>query len=321
MAKDPATTPPTTLNIGIALGAVAVYLATLWGASHLESWLLRAACIGSFMLVGNTLFCLLHEAVHGIFSHNRAINEVFGQLVAMCFPTGLRFQRTCHFGHHLNNRTDHEIFDMYYPSDNRFIKNFQFYCILTGPYWLSVSMGWLLYLFAPWTFRLFTMPLFKKEQSTDAAMFIPFLNHPAKHRIRLELLLTILFQVALWNVLGLHFWPTLACFWAFGVMWGSLQYADHAWTPRDIQKGAWNLKVSTPIQWIFLNYHSHQVHHIHPQLPWIYLPGKIPQDPPNPPLWKFIRKCGRGPSPSTVPHLRPWQRLSGHSWPNFDLLS
>src|SRR4051812_14111572 len=123
MAKEAA--PPTGLNIAITFTALAIYSMSLWGASHLSAWPLKAACVGAFMLVGNTLFCLLHEAVHGIFSRNRAINEVFGQLVAMTFPTGLRFQRTCHFGHHLNNRTDHEIFDMYYPTDNRFIKNFQ----------------------------------------------------------------------------------------------------------------------------------------------------------------------------------------------------
>ena len=288
--------PPTSLNIAITLGAVALYCGSLWAASHVDSLAGKIIAVIVFANVGNTLFALLHESVHGVFSRNYWVNEVFGQLAAMCFPTGLRFQRTCHFGHHLRNRTDNEIFDMYYPTDNKFMKYVQFYCILTGIYWLSVPFGCLVYLFMPWAYRIFETPLLSKTQ-TDSAMLLPFLDHPAKHRIRLELLLTLGFQVMLFLVLDLSFWPTFACFWIFGMYWGSLQYADHAWSPRDIRAGAWDLKVNPVTRLIFLNYHYHLAHHMQPRLPWLYLPQHVDHSKPRPSFFKIYLEMWKGPKP------------------------
>ena len=55
--------------------------------------------------------------------------------------------------------------------------------------------------------------------------------------------------------------------------WGGLQYADHAWSERDIKNGAWNLAVPKWMQAVFLNYHYHKVHHQHPRTPWVNLPS------------------------------------------------
>ena len=201
--------PPTALNIAITLLSITIYCIALWAASHSSSLLGTIIAIVVFAHVGNTLFAMLHESVHGTLSRNYWVNEVFGQLSAMCFPTGLRFQRTCHLGHHLRNRTDHEIFDMYYPTDNKILKFVQFYCILTGIYWLSVPFGCLMFLVFPWAYSIFKIPLLARAQ-TDSAMLLPFLDHPAKHRIRFELLLTFGFQIALFVLLDLSFWPTFA---------------------------------------------------------------------------------------------------------------
>lgn len=285
---------PTAINIVITFAAFSVYLIALWVASHGETFLMKALAVLAFALCSNTLFSLLHEAVHGNFSGSRVTNEIFGQVVAMTFPTGLRFQRTCHFGHHLNNRTDHEIFEMYYPNDNLFLKNIQLYSILTGPYWLSVSLGWLLYLFFPWFYRLADTKFAKQSKFTDAAMFKPFIKHPARHRIRFELILTIAFQVFIYHWLKLSFWPTFACFWTFGLIWGSLQYADHAYTKRDIRNGAWNLKVNPVVRMIFLNYHHHQVHHLNPQIPWLHLGKHIDESAEQPSFLKIYFRMWRG---------------------------
>ena len=189
---------------------------------------------------------------------------------------------------------------MYYPTDNKFLKFVQFYCILTGIYWLSVPFGCLVYLFFPWAYKVFQTPLLSKTQ-TDSAMLLPFLDHPAKHRIRLELLLTLGFQIMLYRVLDLSFWPTFACFWAFGMYWGSLQYADHAWSPRDIREGAWNLKVNPITRFIFLNYHYHLAHHTHPRLPWLYLPQHVDPSKPRPGFLKIYLEMWKGPKPIDAP--------------------
>src|SRR5262245_53872909 len=145
---------PGVLNISLSLITGASALALLWIASHTNSWVVRLVSAFVFSYVNNTLFSLLHEAVHGVFHSNRAINNAYGRVLAAFFPTGFRFQQLCHLGHHRRNRTEPELFDYYRPGDNMFMKYFQWYGILTGLYWTLSPLGCLVYLFCPWIMRI-----------------------------------------------------------------------------------------------------------------------------------------------------------------------
>jgi fatty acid desaturase len=196
------------------------------------------------------------------------------------------------------------MFDMYYPDDNLFLKRAQFYSILTGIYWLTIPVGWLVYLLCPWSYHLL-----KTENTaikrTGAIMLHPLIDHPKKWRIRFELLFVIAFQIFLFKALDLKFWPTFATYWIFGMLWGSLQYADHAWSPRDVLEGAWNLKVNPITRLFFLNYHYHQVHHMNPKLPWNHLPRHVDPTKPMPSFWKIYFEMWKGPRPASAPAPAP----------------
>ena len=71
-AKDPI---PGTVNIVLAVTAMAVALSLLWLASHTTSWTWRIVAAVAFSYVNNTIFSLLHEAVHGVFHTRRGVNE------------------------------------------------------------------------------------------------------------------------------------------------------------------------------------------------------------------------------------------------------
>lgn len=187
---------PTTLNVFIMLVASVISLFVLWYASHTESHLLAIVCATVFSFSNNTVFSLLHEAVHGLFAQKKRLNDLMGNIAAAFFPTGFTFQKTCHLGHHLRNRTDHEIFDLYYPNDNRVLKFVQFYCILLGPYWLSNPLGALIYLVYPRSFRIFRW-IDGQSKGTDAAMLLPFIDNPRQGRIRAEILFSLVFQVCI----------------------------------------------------------------------------------------------------------------------------
>ncbi len=79
----------------------------------------------------------------------------------------------------------------------------------------------------------------------------------------------------MWRLLDLDLVGWLACYWAFALNWSSLQYTDHAWSPRDVHEGAWNLRFRPITQAIFLNYNLHLVHHRDPTIPWIDLPRHV----------------------------------------------
>jgi len=299
------TAPPSEgLNIFINLTAFALLGGSLYVASHTDSWAIALMAAVLFSYVANTVFAFLHEAVHRVYSLRPWLNESMGILNGALFPTGLTFQRVCHLGHHLRNRTDHEMFDMYYPGDNLFMKRAQFYSILTGIYWITIPFGWMVYLIFPWSYRLLKTEN-KAIKNTGAIMLHPFIDHPKKWRIRLELAFVITFQVMMFYALDLKFWPTLGCYWLFGMVWGSLQYADHAWSPREVLKGAWNLKVNPITRFFFLNYHYHQVHHVNPKLPWNHLPRHVDPHAPQPSFWKVYFEMWKGPRPADAPSPAP----------------
>ncbi|MBY0517834.1 MAG: fatty acid desaturase [Bacteriovoracaceae bacterium] len=290
-------TIPGTLNIFIALSAYSLAILCLYFAATsntLWTYLISTLC---FSYIGNTLFSLLHESVHRVFHPNKTLNDLFGVFSAAFFPTGFTLQRAFHLGHHRRNRTDVEMFDMYYPSDSKLLKRLQMYTILLGFYWTSAPIAGLAYLFAPW---LLNIPLLRspdpriQRMSADAMLSGIEKVNPLKARA--ELLFTLLFHLALGYFMGLSFWKWLGCYWAFAINWGSLQYADHAWTKRDIRHGAWNLKVNPIVHWIFLHYHHHKSHHENPQVPWIHLHKFVDFKEERPTHFSIWLKMWKGPT-------------------------
>ena len=66
---------PARLNLAIAAAAIGASMGCLWAAAHAASWWLTAAAAFAFSFTGNTVFALLHEAVHGAFHPRRRVNE------------------------------------------------------------------------------------------------------------------------------------------------------------------------------------------------------------------------------------------------------
>jgi fatty acid desaturase len=290
---------PGGLNIAIAIGAIAVACIALWTASHSGKWavVLLAAIVFSF--VNNTIFSLLHEAVHDLFHVGREVNEFFGTVCAAFFPTSLSFQRVCHLGHHRRNRSDAELFDYYYPNDNKFLKFVQWYGILTGIYWLMPPLGCLLYLVFPWALKssLLRSETSKLAQQTGVDAMLSGFNDVSGVRIRLEIVVSIAVQLLLFWTLDLNLWGWLICYAAFGLNWSALQYADHAWTVRDVRDGAWNLRVNRIVQYLFLNYHHHKAHHQNTNVPWIHLAKYVDFSELRPSFLTVYRNMWLGPRP------------------------
>jgi hypothetical protein len=94
----------------------------LWAASRAsEPWLIAVLAV-SFSYVTLTDYALLHEATHDNLHPDPRWNRILGRVVGALFPAPFTMVRTTHRGHHLRNRTDAEMFDLYYEHDNRFLK-------------------------------------------------------------------------------------------------------------------------------------------------------------------------------------------------------
>ena len=299
---------PATFNVAIGMVSGALAIACLWLASHAPHWSLLFGAAFVFSFANNTIFSLLHECVHGSFHSNRRVNEAAGVVLAAFFPTAFTIQRVSHFGHHRRNRTERELYDYYLPHQSRWLKTYWIYCLLTGFYWAIIPVAGLVYLLCPFAFRA-------RAFANGPAKWWGFQDYVSDiaaepiARVWAEALFTLFFQVFLWGVLGLDWIGWLACYWAFGLNWSSLQYTDHAWSARDVHEGAWNLRFWGITQAIFLNYNLHLAHHREPAIPWIHLPRYVRAGDPNPSFWPIYLSLWGGARAAPQQHDAPPQSV------------
>ncbi|MFY0564596.1 fatty acid desaturase [Archangium lansingense] len=288
---------PATLNAMLLAAALAACAGCLWLASHAEWLATRLLAAGAFSYVNNTAFSLLHEATHGVLHPSRSTNDWLGRLAAAFFPTSYTLQRTFHLTHHRHNRTELEQFDYLRPGDNRFLKHAQWYSILTGLYWAFVPVGCFAFALFPSLLQRLRGTGTRYGEQTGAEAYLGRLEDAPGATIRLELLFTMAVQAGLVLALDLSASGWALCYAAFAVNWSSLQYADHAWSPLHVRDGAWDLRVATPVRWLFLNYHYHRAHHRHPRVPWLYLGRYVDEDVPRPSFLRIWLSMWRGPRP------------------------
>ena len=303
---------PVRANLAIAIAALAANIALLWAASHAGTWWGVALAAFGFSFTNNTVFSLQHEAVHGHFHPNRRVNDDAGVLFAAFFPTIFAVQRISHLGHHRRNRTDAELYDYVLPGQSWWLKTYWIYCLLFGFYWAIIPVAMLVYVVAP---RAFRSTAFRHGPARWWG-FEPFVEDIARAPVREvwpQGLVTLGVQVALFIVLDLSVWGWLAAYWAFGINWSSVQYTDHAGSPRDVIEGAWNLRFWPVTQALFLNYNLHLVHHRDPSLPWTALPARVRTEDPRPGFWPIYLRLFLGARPAPAgPGPQP---LTQAQWP------
>ena len=150
------------------------------------------------------------------------------------------------------------MFDYYYPEDNLLIKYAQWYSILIGIYPPIIPMGSLILAVLP---SFFSLSPWKKAKSSaiifDQNLFTPTIIN----KIRLEVFTSIIFWLVVFIFLNLGLVSLAIMYMCFWINWSTRQYVTHPFSPRDVINGAWNLKVSPLMGWMFLNGQWDKVHH------------------------------------------------------------
>jgi fatty acid desaturase len=257
----------------------------LWMASHAPWWAAFAAAV-AFAFLNNTAFSLMHEAVHGIGAATPRRNYLLGVMAGWMFPTSFSLQKAAHLGHHARNRTDRDLYDYYLPHESRWLRNLWLYGgNLLGLYWFCIPLSNMLYLVATpfYRSRLFVQRI---APAMGFSQYVRDLAALPPRRVQLEIALAFAYQAAMWWSLDLNWRGWLLAHWLFALHWSSLQYVDHAWSPRDVSSGAWDLRVSAPGRWLALNYHYHLAHHRQPSVPWTRLP-ELKSDELQPTFWQI----------------------------------
>jgi fatty acid desaturase len=295
---------PNRLNLFLVGLVVSGALGLLWLASHVGSWwaVLAVGVAFSYLLLTN--YALLHEATHDNLNSDPRLNYWLGVMTGLLFPVPFSMIWTTHQGHHLRNRTDFEMFDLYYASDNKLLKYGQWYSILLGLFWPIVPLGGLLAAFFP---KLLTLrPLRKARSST---YLVGDIGDIPVWAVRFEMLLIIAFFAGLFWVFDLRWQNTLVLYGCFALNWSTRQYVGHAFTKRDVIEGAWNLRHSWPMTWILLHGEWDLNHHRRPDVSWYYLPRLSAANEPRLGYVRQYWRLWRGPRPNREPAPETLQEI------------
>lgn len=257
---------PSTLNIVLTLLVFICGVALLAIASHVQ-WPAQIAIGIVFSYLMLTNYALLHEATHDNIHPNRQINDMLGILSGLLFPIPFSMIRTTHQNHHVRNRTDSEMFDLYYASDNRLRKCVQWYGILLGFFWPLIPIGGVLLAFGPRWMRQWVI----RGSRATGGYLMSEVDHSVG-RIRLQMLTIIVFFAAIFWAFSLSWQAVLILYACFSFNWSTRQYIAHAYSPRSVVDGAWNLKHNWLMSRLLLFSDFDLNHHRRPDVPWLYLP-------------------------------------------------
>ena len=224
-----------------------------------------------FAVVMVPVYSLIHEAEHGIINSNEAVNDFMGRWLSTLFIAPYTFFKHCHLKHHKKNRTDEEMWDLYYEHQDKLKRYGTLYGMMIGIGYFSMWLAVLLYAIAPGL--IYTRFFYSHK---EVGGFLKGSDRKDKvTKSRWESIVVIIFQVTIFFILDLRFTSWLTLFAMHGFLWSSQNYVNHAFSPRDIINGAHNLKIPVWLKLIYLNFNLHLAHHQNPKIPWLHLPKFI----------------------------------------------
>lgn len=221
----------------------------------------------AFAVVMNSVYSIIHEAHHAVLFRNRQLNDCAGAFMSLFFPAAFHLLRQGHLGHHVRNRSDDEVFDLYFDKRDRVWKTIVWYGILTGAYWMLVVASNIALLFLP---GLLSAKKYSWHRTFEA--FLESFNPAYMRLMRIEALGALTVHALIVISLSIPLWKYFVMYYAFGLSWSSMQYVHHYAAERDVLKGARNLYLWGLLDKIWLYHNWHRTHHSNPRVPWCYLP-------------------------------------------------
>jgi fatty acid desaturase len=293
------------LNLLLIAAVYAAALFLLWLGSRVPLWWsLPVGVVFSFVLLTN--YALIHEGTHDNLHADPKWNRWMGVAAGFLFPVPFSMIRVTHTVHHCCNRTDHEMFDLYYPGDNMFLKRGQWYGLLCGFFWPWIPIGMVILATFPSILR--TKPF--RRARTTGVLFDDF-ERNGVNRIRIELVLMIAFWATAVVLLDLQWQNLLLMYACFAFNWSTRQYVTHAFTPRDVVNGALNLKAGPLMSRLLLHTNWDLVHHQQPWLPWTALKEQGLKSTPPVSFWSQYWRMWGGPEPAREPSPQRLQATPG----------
>lgn len=268
--------PAAALNALLTAGFLFTGVWSLWllPAFVLPRWPLAAWSLLPVVLLTTTWWSVIHEAIHGLLFHRRALNNVAGRLLSALF--GLPFQPVAfgHLFHHRCNRSELDRAEVYPRDASKLRAALGYYArLMSGLFFAELSLCFLVWLPRHRLMRLVAQRFKQAGLEMEGRLLRSTLLDPrALRSIRCDASCILLaLGSSLW-LYGAHCWLLLLVLAGRGLLVSLLDNAYHYGTPLDAPRYALNLHLPVWVSAAILHFNLHRVHHLHPAAPWWKLP-------------------------------------------------
>lgn len=227
-------------------------------------------------------WALIHDAGHLALFKNRRLNNLFGRMMSILFGSNFKLLQFGHNLHHTFNRTEIDRTDLFEKgSISPLWAHIVYYAKIFFGLYLGEVLLPFLFLLPRRLIQMIAATLFERRSPRYNRVYLrirqSLLTPDALRTIRIDtLLLTLHFGTLLFLYHdALYLLGGFFLLRAFMVSFFDNIY--HYATPKE-SDDSYNLFLPALFSRLLLNFNYHQVHHAHPSVPWIHLPGLFRQE-------------------------------------------
>jgi fatty acid desaturase len=232
-----------------------------------------------FAGLNNSFWALIHESIHDLFNPSRRINAAIGRLLSILFGSPFRLLRLTHLSHHKFNRSLLERgTEIYNPQEtSKLAAGLGHFFQIFGGLYLSEALTPLLFFLPGDLFHKLGKRILNPDSRHEQWLARNFMKDKWIREIRMDgIAVIVFFGLSAFCYRG-H-WQLLAgVLIARAFFISFLDNVYHYGTPLNDRNSGYNLWLPRILSKLQLNFNLHGVHHKHPDLPWIRLPGVLAQ--------------------------------------------
>lgn len=260
----------TLLNLGLAGGLLGLQALQL---HVLPVWLLPLDTAWGWLLLlpvllTNTWWSLIHDAIHGSLLPDSGRNRRLGRLHGVLFGAAFDLLRWGHLLHHGLSRTPRERAEVYEPGrDNRLAFSLDYHFRLLGGLYLFEVLGSLLFLLPRRLIRRLGGWL-GTDRNPVGALVDRMLVPATLRAARLDAVLLLGVYGLAFASYGQHAWMLVLALLGRGLLISVMDNVWHYGTPLNDPRFARNLRLPAWMGAMLLDFNLHGAHHLRPALPW-----------------------------------------------------
>ncbi len=274
--NDPAAKTGNTCRANQAL-AVLFLAVQLFQLVLLPVWLLPSGPAWGWLLLlpvllSNSWWAFIHEAVHGVLFPNKQANRLAGRVNAVLFGAPFDLLRRGHLLHHAASRTKRERSEVYVPErDNRLLFATGYYLRLFGGLYCLEVIGGLALLLPRRALRAFVRRA-GGEHNVLEDLAKRILEPATLRAVRIDATLVLGVYALAFALYGEHAWMLALAVAGRGLLISLVDNVFHYGTPLDQTRYARNLALPDWASRLILHFNLHGAHHQRPGLAWWQLP-------------------------------------------------